>query len=169
MYFFFKAGNTRFMLNLQQFSLPFFYNGKDLLPQQRRDNIIMIKKNFLLCGSIGWCLEILWTGSHSLFAGETTMMGKTSLLMFPIYGCAAFIGMVYKKISLLPLFIRGCLYAAGIFAAEFSTGSLLKHFDMCPWDYSGTPFHYKGVIRFDYAPLWFFTGLLFEKILAKSS
>lgn len=128
-----------------------------------------MKRNFLLCGSIGWCLEILWTGSHSLFAGEATMMGKTSLLMFPIYGCAASIGLIYKKISLLPLFLRGCLYTAGIFATEYSTGSLLKHFGICPWDYTGTPYHYKGIIRLDYAPLWFFTGLLFEKILTKSS
>jgi uncharacterized membrane protein len=52
---------------------------------------------------------------------------------------------------------------------EFSSGSILRHFGMCPWDYSGTPFQYKGLIRLDYAPLWFFTGLLFEKILTKSS
>ncbi|HIZ23385.1 MAG TPA: putative ABC transporter permease [Candidatus Blautia faecigallinarum] len=128
-----------------------------------------MKRTFLLCGSIGWCLEILWTGSHSLFAGETTMMGKTSLLMFPIYGCASLIGPVSQKISALPVFLRGCLYTAGIFAAEYSSGSLLKHFHMCPWDYTDTPFHYKGLIRLDYAPLWFATGLLFEKILAKSS
>lgn len=128
-----------------------------------------MKRNFFLCGSIGWCLEILWTGSHSLFSGEATMMGKTSLLMFPIYGCAAVIGIVYKKIAAFPLFIRGFLYTTGIFVTEYSTGTLLKHFHMCPWDYSNTPYHYKGVIRLDYAPLWFFTGLLFEKILAKSS
>ncbi len=97
------------------------------------------------------------------------MMGKTSLLMFPIYGCASLIGPVSKKISALPVFLRGCLYTAGIFAAEYSSGSLLKHFHMCPWDYTDTPFHYKGLIRLDYAPLWFATGLLFEKILAKSS
>ena len=40
---------------------------------------------------------------------------------------------------------------------------------MCPWDYSHTPFHYKGIIRMDYLPVWFVTGLLFEKILTKSS
>ena len=43
-----------------------------------------MKHNFLLCGSLGWCLEIFWTGFHSLLAGQPTMMGKTSLLMFPI-------------------------------------------------------------------------------------
>ena len=47
--------------------------------------------NFLLCGSAGWCMEIFWTGLHSLFTGQKTLTGKTSLLMFPIYGCAAVI------------------------------------------------------------------------------
>lgn len=128
-----------------------------------------MRHNFLLCGSLGWCLEIFWTGFHALLAGHFTMMGKTSLLMFPIYGCAAAIAPVYRKISDVPAVFRGCLYAAGIFAAEFSTGSILKHFGICPWDYTGTPFHVKGVIRLDYAPVWFVTGLLFEKILTKSS
>ena len=128
-----------------------------------------MKHKFLMCGSIGLCLEVFWTGLHSLMRGEPTMTGKTSLLMFPIYGCAAVIGPVSQKIASIPTALRGCLYTAGIYAAEFFSGSVLKFFGMCPWDYSKTPFQYKGVIRLDYAPLWFLTGLLFEKILTKSS
>lgn len=128
-----------------------------------------MKNNFLLCGSVGWCLEVMWTGLHALLAGEPTMMGKTSLLMFPIYGCASLIGPVYKKICRFPTAVRGCFYTVAIYLTEFLSGSLLKHFHMCPWDYSSTPHHYKGVIRLDYAPVWFATGLLFEKILTKSS
>lgn len=129
----------------------------------------MKKRNFLLCGALGWCLEVFWTGCHALASGETTMMGKTSLLMFPIYGCASVIKPVYEKIKRFPTVLRGFLYTSGIFAAEFVSGMVLKFFHMCPWDYSGTPYEYKGVIRFDYAPVWFVTGLLFEKILTKSS
>lgn len=128
-----------------------------------------MKEKFLLCGSVGWCLEIFWTGIHSLLDGHATMMGKTSLLMFPIYGCAAFIEPVYRRISYSPAVFRGCLYTAGFFTAEFISGSVLKHFGMCPWDYSSAPLQYKGIIRLDYAPLWFTSGLLFEKILTKSS
>jgi len=40
---------------------------------------------------------------------------------------------------------------------------------MCPWDYSNTPLNYRGLIRPDYAPLWFGAGLFFEKILGKLS
>lgn len=129
----------------------------------------MLKQNFLLCGSLGWCLEVFWTGMHSLLSGETTMMGKSSLLMFPIYGCAALIEPLYKKIAFLPAFFRGSLYTGGIFLTEYTAGSILKHFHMCPWDYSRSPWQLHGVIRLDYAPVWFFTGLFFEKILTKPS
>lgn len=114
-------------------------------------------------------MEIFWTGLHSLLDGQGTMMGKTSLLMFPIYGCAAVIAPLYHRLASIPAAVRGCLYTVGIFVTEFFAGSFLKHLGICPWDYSHTPFHYRGVIRLDYAPVWFVTGLLFEKILSKSS
>lgn len=128
-----------------------------------------MKRNFFLCGFLGWCLEVFWTGLHSLLDGQGTMMGKTSLLMFPIYGCAALIDPVYQRISKIPVLLRGCLYTVGIFVTEFFSGTLLKSLGICPWDYSHTPFHFRGVIRFDYAPVWFAAGLFFEKILTKSS
>ena len=59
----------------------------------------MQKKDFFLCGFTGWCLEIFWTGLHSLFTGNFTMMGKTSLLMFPVYGLAALIRPAYRKLK----------------------------------------------------------------------
>ena len=52
-----------------------------------------------------------------------------------------------------------------IFIGEFFTGSLLRKMDACPWDYSDAPLNIRGLIRLDYAPLWFGAGLLFEKIL----
>lgn len=125
-----------------------------------------MKEQFLLCGGIGWGMEILWTGFHALCRRDYTLTGQSSLWMFPIYGCAAVIGPVSRRLSRMPVFFRGSLYAAGIFAAEYSTGRLLQRFAACPWDYSGCPLNYRGVIRFDYAPIWFFTGLFFEKILA---
>lgn len=58
---------------------------------------------------------------------------------------------------------------SGIFSMEYLTGSILKKKDICPWDYSDAKFNYHGLIRFDYAPLWFLTGLFYEKMLDKSS
>ena len=67
----------------------------------------MQKKDFFLCGFTGWCLEILWTGLHSLVTGHFTMMGKTSLLMFPVYGLAALIRPAYYKLARFPVMVRG--------------------------------------------------------------
>ena len=114
----------------------------------------MKKYPFLFCGFTGLCLEILWTGLHSLLRGDASMKGTTSLLMFPIYGCASLILPVYKKLKTLPALLRGSLYTAGFYLAEFASGSILQ---------------YKGIIRLDYLPVWFLTGLFFEKILTKSS
>lgn len=124
-----------------------------------------MKHHFLLCGSIGWCLEVFWTGCHALFHKDPTLKGHSSIWMFPIYGCAALIGPISKRLAKVPAFFRGSLYTVGIFAAEYSTGMVLKHFQACPWDYSKAPLNYQGVIRLDYAPVWFITGLFFEKIL----
>lgn len=56
-----------------------------------------------------------------------------------------------------------------IFFGEFTFGMLLKRFQICPWDYSGTPYNIDGVIRLDYAPLWFVLGLFYEFLFQKQS
>ena len=54
-----------------------------------------MKKAFILCGLTGWCMEILWTGLHSILSGELTMTGKTSVLK-------AICGLHYQRSSELP-------------------------------------------------------------------
>lgn len=125
-----------------------------------------MKSDFLKCGAAGWCMEVFWTGIHAARQKEWKMTGKSSLWMFPIYGMAACIGPLSKELKKVPILVRGSLYMTGIFAVEYGTGMFLKRYDMCPWDYSGSRFNYKGVIRLDYAPVWFLTGLLYEKILS---
>lgn len=56
------------------------------------------------------------------------------------------------------------LYMVLIFVTEYLTGAWLKSNGMCPWDYTGRHSNISGLIRLDFAPLWFATGLLFEKI-----
>ena len=62
----------------------------------------------------------------------------------------------------LPLYCR--ILPGRIYQRFYPAG-----FSHVPWDYSGVPHQYKGVIRLDYLPVWFLTGLFFEKILTKSS
>ena len=37
----------------------------------------------------GWCLEVVFTSMESILIHDWRLMGRTSLLMFPIYGCGA--------------------------------------------------------------------------------
>lgn len=127
-----------------------------------------MKNKFLFCGIIGWCAEILWTGLHSLADGKLKLMGKSSLWMFPIYGCAVIIDPLSKRYGNLNVFVRGIIYMIHIFFGEFVFGTILKKFDACPWDYSSSPYHINGVIRLDFAPLWFGLGLFFEYFFKKN-
>ena len=124
-----------------------------------------MKNKFILCGIIGWCLEIFWTGLHSLQKGRRDLMGQSSLWMFPIYGCAAIIAPLSKFYKNCHIIVRGVIYMLHIFFGEYVFGSFLKKHAMCPWDYSKSKYHVNGLIRLDYAPLWFFAGLLYETIL----
>lgn len=128
-----------------------------------------MKKNFLICGFTGWCLEILFTSCDSFRKRELQLMGKTSLWMFPIYGMAAFFKPFYHLIKHLPTIFRAFFYSLFIFFGEYVSGSILKKYKICPWDYSKARANIKGVIRLDYAPYWMITGLIFEKLLIKTS
>lgn len=112
-------------------------------------------------------MEIFWTGLHAFRVRNLKLTGNSSLWMFPIYGSAAFLTPIMQKMKNTPLIRRGLVYMSCIFFGEYMSGILLKRKGMCPWDYSRTPYHLNGVIRLDYAPVWFLVGLLYEKILIR--
>ena len=95
------------------------------------------------------------------------MICHTSLWMFPIYGMAALMRPISKKLERVNVLLRGLIYMAGIFGTEYVTGRLLQKYQACPWDYSKARFNVRGVIRLDYAPIWFVLGLIYERILRK--
>jgi uncharacterized membrane protein len=138
-------------------------------------------QNFLKCGMAGWCLEILFTSADSIITHDWRMMGRTSLLMFPIYGLGALLGPIgrgidrwldeglWDSLPLRDLALRhGMIDMVLIFCTEYLFGFWMRQFGICPWDYSGRPTNINGLIRLDFAPLWFGTGLLFEGITGKS-
>ncbi len=125
----------------------------------------MMKNKFILCGTLGWCMEIIFTGLGSLKNHENRLTARTSIWMFPIYGMACFLTPLCRLLKNRNLLTRGILYTCCIFAAEYLCGSLLKRHGACPWDYSHARFNIDGVIRLDYAPFWFGAGLIFEKLL----
>lgn len=134
----------------------------------RATHTYSMKKNFLICGLTGWCMEIIFTAFNAFRHRDFKLMGQTSIWMFPIYSMAALIYPVYSFIKWLPTLARGIIYSIGFFCFEFLSGSFLKKHDICPWDYSDAKSNIKGVIRLDFAPIWLVAGLIFEKILVTS-
>lgn len=121
--------------------------------------------NFLRCGLVGWCMEIIFTALNSLRRRNLRLQGTTSIWMFPIYGCAALLAPVSRLLQSRSVWVRGLTYMTLIFSTEYLTGTLLQKHSMCPWDYKRSRFHIKRIIRLDYAPCWFAAGLLFEWLL----
>ena len=152
-----------------------FSDSRRLFPMNRRNEIREFFYNFLKCGVAGWCMEIVFTSVESIMAKDMRLMGRTSLLMFPIYGMGALLGPIAggidrwiggaDRLTLKDKFWRhGLGDMVLIFLAEYVTGAFLKARNMCPWDYSGRHFNVDGLIRLDFAPCWFAAGLLFENI-----
>ncbi|MCC8059774.1 MAG: hypothetical protein LUC99_09560 [Clostridiales bacterium] len=141
------------------------------------ERIKELSENFLKCGVTGWCLEVMFTSVGSIMAHDWRLMGQTSLLMFPIYGLGALLAPIgrltdwwigEKGVRAGDRFLRhGVLYMVLIFTTEYFSGMWLRARGMCPWDYSASQSNVGGLIRLDFAPLWFATGLLFEQITKK--
>lgn len=112
-------------------------------------------------------MEVLWTGLGSIVSRDPKLTCRTSIWMFPIYGMAALLSPMCKLLKGKNFFLRGGIYTICIFATEYTTGSVLKKYNRCPWDYSDQLTNVKGLIKLSYAPLWFGAGLLFEKLLEK--
>jgi uncharacterized membrane protein len=131
---------------------------------------VLMKKsfitNFFICGLVGWCFECFFTGLGALKHNDRKLVCKTSVWMFPIYGLAAFISPIHHAISGKNTAMRGLIYTMCIFITEFITGEILKKYKACPWDYKKAKYNVDGVIRLDYAPVWFLLGLLYEKVVS---
>jgi len=119
---------------------------------------------FFIYGAIGCLMEVLWTGLAALLSKNYTLRSTTSLWMFFIYGMVVLIEPFFLWLAPFNIILRGIIYATLIISGEFLTGILLKRANVCPWDYSHTRFHIKGIIRFDYLPAWAVAGLFFEHV-----
>lgn len=121
---------------------------------------------FIFYGILGWSMEIFWTGMGSFLKGNWELSGVTYLWMFPIYGLAVFMEPIQDRMLGIPWYIRGLIYSFVILVIEYLTGWTLDMvLGSCPWDYTfSSPYHLNGYIRFDYIPVWFFVGLLLEKV-----
>lgn len=124
-------------------------------------------------------MEVVFTSVESILMSDWRLMGRTSLIMFPIYGLGALLGPIGRMIDQwigtedvnypTRMIRHGMLYMVLIFMVEYAAGVWLNAQGICPWSYSHTFTNINGVIRLDFAPLWFGAGLIFEEITKKRS
>lgn len=129
-------------------------------------NNFSMRNDFIKCGVAGLFIEVLWTSITNAKSEDKRLIGNTSLWMFPIYGMASVFAPMSKFMKKENVIVRGSVYTFCIYLMEFASGSLLKKKNCCPWDYSKSKYNIKGIIRLDYAPLWFAMGLFYEKMLS---
>lgn len=134
---------------------------------QKNEAPMPLSRLFLHCGIAGWCFEILYTSFKMLQRHDFQLKGTTSLWMFPIYGCAAFLRPLFRITHKLWLPLRGTLYALLIFSGEFLSGKLLDKKGVEPWNYSRYRLRIGTHIRLDFFPNWFLAGLFLEKFTLK--
>jgi len=121
--------------------------------------------HFVVYGIAGWVMEIIWTGAGSALRGDVRLVGWTYIWMLPIYGAAVCLEPVHDRIRRYPWYARGAVWMLLIWAGEYLAGWLLKvSVGACPWDYSAARYNLQGLVRLDYGPAWFVTGLLFERL-----
>lgn len=94
---------------------------------------------------------------------DPRLVGYTFLWMLPIYAGMIFLEPIHNAIRNYSFFYRGIIYLLLVWFAEFVSGWLIKKITgRCPWDYSYSFLSYYGYIRWDYAPVWFLFGFVFE-------
>jgi uncharacterized membrane protein len=128
---------------------------------------------FVLYGMFGWCAEIVWTAAQGAVAALRTgqrvdprLAGRTYLWMFPIYGGGGMLfELAHGAVAGWAWPARGLVYMIGCFAVEYATGWLIQRATgVIPWDYAAHRWHVAGLIRLDYAFVWFAFGLLLESV-----
>jgi hypothetical protein len=115
-------------------------------------------------GVLGCFCELAWT---AILAGvryhDPSLKGRVSIWMFPVYalGLGAGLGWLSPLIAHWPWGVRGLLYALGVWAVEVVVGLPTRR---RLWDYSDAKWNWRGVIRWDYAPVWAALGLAVERV-----
>lgn len=144
----------------------------------------MILLRLFLYGVVGWTAEVVWTAAYEAVTGTRPLVedptvraplhplerwrlaGRTYLWMLPVYGGGGLaFELAHDLVRRYPLVARGLVWTAAIFAIEYIAGLALRRLTgRCPWDYSYARLSVHGLIRLDYAPIWFLLGIGFERL-----
>jgi hypothetical protein len=121
----------------------------------------------LFWGMFGICAEIAFTAIFDLITkNKITLMGHTSLWMFPIYAFGLSYGFDLAESLIQNNIVRYLSYPIWIWIVEILVGYPLLKFEIRLWDYSylSNQKHWKGIISFVHFPVWIFLGIIVEYI-----
>ena len=121
----------------------------------------------LFWGMFGICAEIAFTAIFDLITKKKiTLMGHTSLWMFPIYAFGLSYGFDLAESLIQNNIVRYLSYPIWIWIVEILVGYPLLKFEIRLWDYSylSNQKHWKGIISFVHFPVWIFLGIIVEYI-----
>ena len=123
----------------------------------------MILATFIIYGMLGIVGALVAAVfRNSIAARQLSLTAPVSLLLFPIFGLAAFLfPLVAVHVSHLPWYGRGTIYMAAFFVAQYLVGLGLGKLGACPWHYEGKA-SLRGLVRLSDAPVWFVAGLALE-------
>ncbi|XP_052827617.1 transmembrane protein 229B [Octopus bimaculoides] len=129
---------------------------------------LSLPMRFYIYAIHGYFIEVMFTAAWEFVVNMNVKFpGNTSVWSLLIYGVAILVveQIHYRLQDTVPLLCRGLIYMLWTYLWEFSTGYILTRFDACPWDYDNFDWDIMGLVTLEYAPLWFFGGILTEKIL----
>lgn len=119
----------------------------------------MGKKNIIIFLVFGCIYSFLEVGFHALkYINDfgMSLVGYTSLWMFPIGGLSALlVGLINEKFD-IPFILEILLGGLIITFIEFTSGSILRLLDIEIWNYYDMYFNYKGLICLEFSLLWCF-------------
>ncbi|KAL1420006.1 hypothetical protein MTO96_024714 [Rhipicephalus appendiculatus] len=111
-------------------------------------------------------IEVNFAAAVDLFAsGNLALRGWSSVWALIIYSVAA---VIMEKIRDVlkprgyPLAVIAFAHMCCMYLCEFTSGCILKPFGACYWTYEGFRFNIAGLVTLEYAPLWYFLGVVFE-------
>lgn len=119
----------------------------------------MGKKNiiiFLIFGCIYSFLEVAFHAMKYINDFGLSLIGYTSLWMFPIGGISALlVGLINEKFK-IPLIIEMIIGGLIITTIEFFSGYILRYLNIEIWNYYDMFFNFKGLICLEFSVLWCF-------------
>jgi hypothetical protein len=118
---------------------------------------------------VGVTTEVVFTALYPLFSDaiefDWALSGNSYVWMIFIYGSASIaFPLGFRITSKWNVILRALCYGLVILGVELITGAMFQAFlGGCPWEYQ-EGWHFNGLIRLDYLPLWMGFGMILEGI-----